>query len=65
FGEQVVETPTLSVPHPRLIERRFALLPLAEIAPAAIHPLTRLSIKELLAQCPDPLPVQKTASVAL
>ncbi|KQO24632.1 2-amino-4-hydroxy-6-hydroxymethyldihydropteridine pyrophosphokinase [Acidovorax sp. Leaf76] len=38
FGEQAIDTPTLTVPHPRLQERAFVLLPLAEIAPRQVHP---------------------------
>ena len=58
FGEAIIDRPGLTVPHPRLAERRFALLPLAEIAGAARHPVWRKSVAELLAACPDPLPVR-------
>jgi 2-amino-4-hydroxy-6-hydroxymethyldihydropteridine diphosphokinase len=61
FGQQLIELPGLTVPHPRLAERRFALVPLAEIAGALIHPESGLSITELLARCPDPLPVRRWA----
>ncbi|MGI4885079.1 MAG: 2-amino-4-hydroxy-6-hydroxymethyldihydropteridine diphosphokinase [Janthinobacterium lividum] len=57
----VLNTPSLTVPHPRLPLRRFALGPLAEIAAAAVHPQLHLTIAELLRRCPDPLAVQPWA----
>ncbi len=44
---------SLRIPHPRLHERRFVLVPLAEIAPNLIHPKFGVSIRELLARLPD------------
>ncbi|WP_046247295.1 2-amino-4-hydroxy-6-hydroxymethyldihydropteridine diphosphokinase [Hymenobacter terrenus] len=58
FGEEIIATPTLTAPHPRLAERRFALVPLAEIASALVHPQLDTTINELLARCPDVLPVR-------
>lgn len=63
YGARVSQSPTLTVPHPRLAERRFALVPLAEIAPALRHPQLSLTVRELLARCPDPLPVQRWPSL--
>ena len=47
FGEQVVETPELVIPHPKMAERAFVLIPLAEIAPDLAHPVSGKKIKEL------------------
>ncbi|MCS7015560.1 MAG: 2-amino-4-hydroxy-6-hydroxymethyldihydropteridine diphosphokinase [Gemmatales bacterium] len=49
YGEEVIQTPDLTVPHPRLHQRPFVLGPLAELAPTLIHPVLRRSIVELLA----------------
>jgi 2-amino-4-hydroxy-6-hydroxymethyldihydropteridine diphosphokinase len=52
YGEQVIDTPTLKVPHPRMHERAFVLLPLSEISPAAIIP-GRGKVSDLLAGVAD------------
>lgn len=44
FGDLVIDSPTLTLPHPRLHERRFVLEPLSELAADLIHPLTGVSI---------------------
>ena len=59
IDQEIVNTPSLTVPHPALPARRFALVPLAELAPQLIHPQLHRTIAELLATCPDPLPVQQ------
>jgi 2-amino-4-hydroxy-6-hydroxymethyldihydropteridine diphosphokinase len=50
WGERIVALPELTVPHPRLAERHFALAPLAELDPDARHPVLGLTIGELLAR---------------
>jgi 2-amino-4-hydroxy-6-hydroxymethyldihydropteridine diphosphokinase len=59
YGQECIATSTLVVPHPALPARRFALVPLAEIAPQLLHPQLQLTVAELLASCPDPLAVKR------
>ena len=48
YGDTILETEALTIPHPRMRERRFVLEPLAEIAPTARNPVTGLSVRDLL-----------------
>jgi 2-amino-4-hydroxy-6-hydroxymethyldihydropteridine diphosphokinase len=52
FGDLILESPALTIPHPAMHERRFALEPLAEIAPKARHPVLKKTIRELLDALP-------------
>ena len=61
YGDEVIDTPELQVPHPRMHLRRFVLEPLAEIAPNTQHPVSRLSISELFARTPDKSAVRVVA----
>jgi 2-amino-4-hydroxy-6-hydroxymethyldihydropteridine diphosphokinase len=49
YGDAVVDTPDLTIPHPRMAERSFVLVPLAEIAPAVVHPVLAKRIADIAA----------------
>jgi len=57
YNNDVLQSPLITVPHPELNNRRFALTPLAEIAADLKHPLLHKTIRRLLKECPDMLPV--------
>jgi 2-amino-4-hydroxy-6-hydroxymethyldihydropteridine diphosphokinase len=53
YGSSVIRSKELEVPHPRLAQRRFVLVPLARIAPEFRHPTLHKSVTQLLAETPD------------
>jgi len=56
YGDKIVDSPALTLPHPATPQRRFVLEPLAEIAPDARHPVLQKTIRQLL----DALPAGQT-----
>jgi len=53
YGDRIVEEAALQVPHPRLMERQFVLIPLDEIAPNLSIPGSGMTVREALEACPD------------
>ncbi len=62
FNQDIIDLPTLRIPHPFIAERRFVLAPLVEIAPDYIHPLYKKNNVYLLDKCKDDLPVKKISN---
>jgi len=62
FGSSIIDIPSLTIPHPRMHERRFVLEPLAEIAPDARHPVFKRTIRELREALPPGQTVKKFAA---
>jgi 2-amino-4-hydroxy-6-hydroxymethyldihydropteridine diphosphokinase len=59
YNQVVMNEPHLTLPHPRFHLRRFALQPLADLAPSLLHPVLHQTIGHLLLHCADPLNVKK------
>lgn len=53
YGDRIIKTAKVTIPHPRLHLRRFALTPLCEVIPDFLHPEFNMSQKRLLEKCPD------------
>jgi 2-amino-4-hydroxy-6-hydroxymethyldihydropteridine diphosphokinase len=53
FSSSVVKESRLEIPHPRMADRCFVLVPLADIAPGAVHPVLKKTIQQLLQETPD------------
>ncbi len=53
YDTRMVDSERLTIPHPRMHERRFVLVPLAQIAPKLLHPRLKKNIEELLVCCRD------------
>lgn len=51
YDDLILNTPLLTLPHPHLHERGFVLLPLMDIAPDLVHPLTKKSVREMVVSC--------------
>ena len=59
YGDKIIDSSFLVIPHPHLTERRFVLMPLTEISPDHIHPILKKSNFELLKECTDTLAVKE------
>ncbi len=53
YGSQIIDTQLIKVPHPRLHQRRFTLMPLCDIAPDFVHPILKKTNRQLLDECTD------------
>jgi 2-amino-4-hydroxy-6-hydroxymethyldihydropteridine diphosphokinase len=59
FNDEVIDQPDLIIPHPEIQNRRFVLVPLAELSPNMVHPILKRSIAQLLSACNDDLKVKR------
>ena len=59
FNKDLFNSDHITIPHPELAKRRFALQPLTHIAPGFVHPVLKKTVRQLLKDCPDPLAVRK------
>ena len=59
YNNIVLHEDGLSIPHRSISERRFVLVPLTELEPGMVHPVSGLTNAEMLARCPDPLDVKR------
>jgi 2-amino-4-hydroxy-6-hydroxymethyldihydropteridine diphosphokinase len=63
YGDKITHSKELTIPHPRLVERAFVLVPLAEIAPDLVHPEKGQTIKQLLSKLEPVAGVEKLSGV--
>ena len=53
FGQEIIKSDNLVIPHPLMHKRRFVLEPLVQLAPDLVHPVLKITISQLLNQLPD------------
>ena len=59
YNDEIINTSDLTIPHPLLQERKFVLVPMAQLAPFLVHPVFKKNIETLLSECTDKLEVVK------
>ncbi len=63
YDDLILSTPQLTIPHPKIAVRKFVLVPLNEIAPDKIDPISGLKVQEMLIRCTDLLSVEKVINL--
>jgi 2-amino-4-hydroxy-6-hydroxymethyldihydropteridine diphosphokinase len=59
YASLVLDLPGLTIPHPRLAERQFVLVPLADIAPGFVHPVSGLTVRQMLERLDEPVTARR------
>ena len=59
FGDLILETPSLRIPHPELHKRKFSIIPCVEIDSVVIHPVYNKQLKEFLSEIEDEQRIEK------
>ena len=62
YDDRIIEHSDLVIPHPHIAERMFVLRPLSEISPRKIHPVSGLTVEEMMTRCKDPVKVKRISS---
>ncbi|MEO9210902.1 MAG: 2-amino-4-hydroxy-6-hydroxymethyldihydropteridine diphosphokinase [Ginsengibacter sp.] len=63
FNDAIIHTKDVVIPHKEIQNRRFVLMPLNELAPHFIHPQLKITVKQLLKDCQDPLKVKSLSTI--
>lgn len=59
YGDAIINEDGLIIPHPRMKERRFVLVPLEEVSPEKVHPVLKKTVNQMLNDCSDQLEVKR------